>query len=215
MTSVVRLLRLAGPGSRLAARPRSAVAHVTTGGDVTPAGFLSSRGTPVCHANTRRLTVLTDLSPTVPDSRRRVCRRCTARLRRIAAEPCSAPTRADDVTAHADLTAWDLAVDLLEATHEIELRRLELRAWQLLGIGGAAKTPVVGPDGTAHPPFDELLRARRAALRLGWPSDITPEEQAQENERRRLARLRRQRDRQDAWAEKKAAHDGLGFRATG
>ncbi|HET6917335.1 MAG TPA: hypothetical protein VFH56_14675, partial [Acidimicrobiales bacterium] len=74
-------LRLAGPGSHLAARPHG-VLHVVPAGPLTPSGrFIPRSSRTVCRARHRRLTVV-EHPPVLDDGQpgRRLCALCSARL---------------------------------------------------------------------------------------------------------------------------------------
>jgi hypothetical protein len=84
---VEKALKVAGPGSVLAARP-AGVAHVYTG-PLTPSGrFIPRTGQTVCRARTRRLHVVaipprwSSLLPEAADQLPRLCARCSTCLAR-------------------------------------------------------------------------------------------------------------------------------------
>lgn len=191
----------------LAARP-TGVLHAYVG-PLTPSGrFIPRAARPACGARTRALGVV----PLSEVRRRRVCARCTARL---ACGPHTAGeagnhSRAELAAAYDGVTAFDLAVDAYRAETAADVDRVEWLALLLVGLHDAKTQPVVSPDGKTTGPLDQhIAKARR---RLGITRDVlSPEARAVAVENELLARHRAKERRGEAWRDREALIERLGF----
>jgi hypothetical protein len=179
---VEKALKVAGPGSVLAARP-AGVAHVYTG-PLTPSGrFIPRTGQTVCRARTRRLHVVaipprwSSLLPEAADQLPRLCARCSTCLAacrdrrdprgttapdgpsRQVEQPSRQAYR--DTFAHlglVELLAGAVVADCRDELAVVGHLALLLHGWR------ACQDPIPAPGGRVLPSLHQVLAHQRSVL---------------------------------------------------
>lgn len=189
----------------LAARP-AGVLHAYTG-PLTPSGRRVPRaGRTACHAHTRPLGVV----PLSEVGFRRVCLRCTARLTSSLPGEAGRPlARGHALALHADVTPFDLAVDLWRAETIDDIERVEWLTLLIVGYPACRTVPVIAPTGKQNPPLDELIANARARFNetrdpYAWCREEIDAAQA-------AARAAARTDRKQGWDDREARIARLGI----
>lgn len=201
-------LRIAGPGSRLVARP-AGVAHVYTG-PLTPSGrYVPRAGRTVCRAHTRRLAVIASLQMSTlaaAAQTQRLCARCSARLESAEISPnrrAEQPrTRLQYKAAYGNLTPTDLALAAEFAETLDELAHVGHLSLVLFDHAGC-HTPITRPDGRPVGTLHQLIAGHRARLNPSTHDVIT--------ERLLTSVERRKAERNRAWQEREERIARIGF----
>lgn len=175
---LIDLIRAAGPGSRLVARP-AGVAHVYAG-PLTPSGrYVPTSARTVCRAHHRRLTVLPErwssLAP-AGSVYRRLCTPCRTRLVSRARRAPALVTHDDVVDAYRGTTVPELAACVVDAATTEETHRIGRVASALYG------PPRVRFTQSRMSPIEHALcdlhDAIHHARRLLASAERSPEDQA-------------------------------------
>jgi hypothetical protein len=144
----------------LAHRPGSPVVHLYSG-PLSPSGrYAAAGGRTVCHARTRRLTVLErDLG--LLDHGRRVCHRCVARLTSLAGRATQPVSRDQFLAVYRGTTLRDLALMLAIATTVDETHRIGFLAQLLFGTPPVRRPVELSPRQAYYDLHAAVLRRRR------------------------------------------------------